>query len=235
MRSNRTGYNNHNNYRKTGNTYNRNTSGNIRNYARKSTNYSITENTPKRSYTRASMGNNSARSNSTAGSNNTANEYGYYGNSYYGYNDTSVAHDFYYETEAPVKKRRRKAVSPEKKEIQQLNMPKTIASIAVVFTLSLVLLCSYAVNSSYRVEIASKQAELAEIEEENQYLKTALEDNIDLDKIAKEAEKLGLQKPQAYQITEVEVPNESYTVQYDTQIATQDKSVWQFIKELFNK
>ena len=114
-------------------------------------------------------------------------------------------------------------------------MPKTIASIAVVFTLSLVLLCAYAVNSSYRGEISSKQAELAEIQEENQYLKTTLEDNVDLNKIASEAEKLGLQKPQAYQITEVQVPNESYTVQYDAKIATQDKSVWEFVKGLLNK
>ena len=221
MRSNRTGYNNHN-YRRTGNTYNRNISAN-RNYAPGNRSYNTVKNTSQRGYTRASMGNSAAR------------EYGYYGNSYSGYNNTSVAHDFYYETETPVENRRRKARSPDKKEIRQLNMPKTIASIAVVFTLSLVLLCAYAVNSSYRGEIASKQAELAEIQEENQYLKTTLEDNVDLNKIAREAEKLGLQKPQAYQITEVQVPNESYTVQYDAQIATQDKSVWEFIKELLNK
>lgn len=162
-------------------------------------------------------------------------EYGYYGSSYSGYNNTSVAHDFYYEPEVSENHKKRAKTGADKKEIRQLNMPKTIASIAVVFTLSLVLLCSYAVNSSYRGEIASKQAELAEIQEENQYLQTSLEDNLDLDKIAREAEKLGLQKPQAYQITEVQVPNESYTVQYDAQIATQDKSVWEFVKGLLKK
>lgn len=222
MRSNRSGYNNHN-YRRTGNTYNRNISRNNRSYMPRSSSYRTTGNTSQKSYTRASMGRSSNR------------EYGYYSNGYSGYNNTSVAHDFYYEPEVAVNHKRRVNASADKKEIRQLNMPKTIASIAVVFTLSLVLLCSYAVNSSYRGEIASKQAELAEIQEENQYLQTSLEDNLDLDKIEREAEKLGLQKPQAYQITEVQVPNESYTVQYDAQIATQDKSVWEFVKGLLKK
>lgn len=175
-------------------------------------------------YTRASMGSSTAR------------EYGYYNNTFTSYNSGSVAHDYFYDTDIPVRRQKKRRVKPAKeREIIQLNMPKTIVSIAVIFTFSLALLCAYAVNSSYRGEISSKQAELAKIVEENQYLKTTLEDNIDLNKVAREAEKLGLQKPQAYQITEVQVPNESYTVQYDAKINTQDKSVWEFLKSLINK
>lgn len=178
-------------------------------------------NTSPSGYTRASMGNPSAR------------EYGRYNSTYNNYNQGSLAHDYYYDTDIPVRKvRKRKVKHIQEKEIIQLNMPKTIVSIAVIFTFSLALLCTYAINSSYRSEIATKQTELAKIIEENEYLKTTLEDNVDLTKVAREAEKLGLQKPQAYQITEVQVPNESYTVQYDAKINTQDKSVWEFLKSL---
>ncbi len=224
MSSNRTNYKN----RRTGS--NRNTASSAKRYPASTgykykRNYFDTKSSGNTAgYTRATMGSSSAR------------EYGYYGSTYTSYNPGSVAHDYFYDTDIPVRKQKKKRVNRAKeKEIIQLNMPKTIVSIAVIFAFSLALLCTYAVNSSYRSEISSKQAELAKIVEDNQYLKTTLEDNIDLNKVAKEAEKLGLQKPQAYQITEVQVPNESYTVQYDAKINTQDKSVWEFLKSLLNK
>ena len=218
MNTNRTSYRNNNkkNTRVTRNYSSPKTSPNRSYYSK--------QNTLKSGYTRASRGNVAAK------------EYGYYSSNFSSYNTSSVAEDYYYDTEIPVKTQHKPRVKhAREKEILQLNMPKTIFSIAVVFSLSLTLLCAYAVNSNSRLEKASKQAELAKITEENQYLKTTLEDNIDLSKIAKEAEKLGLQKPQAYQITEVQVPNESYTVQYDAKIATQDKSVWEFLKGLLSK
>lgn len=176
----------------------------------------------------------------TGRNSNTTGRYGYYSSTYTSYNTSSVARDYSYDRDkyAPARNKRAAQVKSKhgrEKEIVQLNMPKTIVSIAVIFTFSLALLCSYAINSSYRGEIAQKQQELAKIVEDNQYLKTSLEDNVDLNKIAREAEKLGLQKPQEYQITEVQVPNESYTVQYDAKINTQDKSVWEFLKGIINK
>lgn len=227
MKSEKAGYTN-SRYRRAGNTYSRNTNINNRRYAdMRYTGRSM--NSSYRGSVRAT-----ANTRNGAGAKRTR-EYGYYSSPYSSYNNTSVAHNFYYDENIAVRRSKKSRPVQDKKEIGQLNMPKTIATIAVVFTLSLVLLCANAVNSSYRGEIASKQAELAEIQEENQYLKTSLEDNLDLDKIEDEAEKLGLQKPQAYQITEVQVPNESYTVQYDANVATQDKSVWEFVKGLLGK
>lgn len=225
MNSNRTSY--RNNSKRTvkpktsGRNYSSPKSSHSRNY------YTASKTNTKSSatgYTRASRGSTKTL------------DYGYYDSKFTSYNSASVAHDYFYDTDIPVVKKKKTRVKHAKeREIVQLNMPKTIFSIAVIFALSLTLLCAYAVNSTNRLEIASKQAELAKITEENQYLKTTLEDNIDLNKVAKEAEKLGLQKPQAYQITEVQVPNESYTVQYDAKIATQDKSVWEFFKALLKK
>lgn len=224
MSSDRTNYNN--SHKRTTNRY-RTTASSRQGYLRYnygSRSYTAPTTRTKNGYTRATMGSGSAK------------EYGYYNSTFTSYNSGSVAHDYFYDTDIPVvKHKKRTAKRAKEKEIKQLNMPKTIVSIAVIFTFSLALLCAYAVNSSYRGEIASKQAELADIMEENEYLKTTLEDNVDLNKIESEAKKLGLQKPQPYQITEVQVPNESYTVQYDAKIATQDKSVWEFLKSLLNK
>lgn len=225
MKANRASYNK--NHNRTASAFSRSSSKNNHinanySYSRQRRSSSAPRMTDNQ-YTRATMGNSAVR------------EYGFYENGYTNYNSSSVAQDFYYDVEIPIENRKRRAKRVQEKEIIQLNMPKTIASIAVVFALSLSLLCAYAINSSYRGEISAKQAELAEIQEENQYLKNSLEDNIDLNKVAREAEKLGLQKPQAYQITEVQVPNESYTVQYDANIATQDKSVWEFLKSILKK
>lgn len=225
MSSNRVSYKNNN--RRNSNVYSRTVSRG---------NASSKYNTHNRSYAAPKTGLNSGVYTRAGMGNRSAREYGYYDSNFTSYNTSSVAHDYFYDTDIPVvKHRRRRVKSAKEKEIIQLNMPKTIVSIAVIFTFSLALLCAYAVNSSYRGEISSKQAELAEIMEENQYLRTTLDENIDLNKVAKEAEKLGLQKPQAYQITEVQVPNESYTVQYDAKISTQDKSVWEFVKSLLSR
>lgn len=224
MSSNRASYKN----RRTSN--NRNTASSAKRYP------SSTGHTYRRNYFETKSDSNSGRYTRATMGSSSAREYGYYNNTFTSYNSSSVAHDYFYDTEIPVRRNKKRRVKRAKeKEIVQLNMPKTIVSIAVIFTFSLALLCAYAINSSYRGEISSKQAELAKIMEDNQYLKTTLEENIDINKIAREAEKLGLQKPQAYQITEVQVPNESYTVQYDAKINTQDKSVWEFFKSLLNK
>ncbi len=174
--------------------------------------------------------------------NNNSRRSGVSRNTYYGnYNNDSLARDFYYGKNQGYQGRNVRNGNMRKREssqaTRQLNMPKTIITILMCFSLLLCLLCFSAINSKYRTDIALKQAELSEIMSENQYLQTSLKENIDLNKIAKEAVKLGLQKPQAYQITEVEVPNESYTVQYDTEIEQQSDNIIDFfvkiIKEKF--
>ncbi len=163
-------------------------------------------------------------------SDRTSSRYGYYGNPYSAYNNSSVAEDY---RAFPVEKKQHKKVKrASKKGSELIYMPRLIVTVIAVAALLIAVLISNANNSYYREQIASKQAELAEIQEQNQFLKTSLDENVDLNKIAREAEKLGLQRPQAYQITEVNVPNESYTVQYDAHIDSDEKSIWQFIKNL---
>ncbi len=151
---------------------------------------------------------------------------------YSSYNSTSVARDYSYRSYNNAVKR--KAVKQRaQKESIDLSLPKTFATIAILFIFTLSLLCTYASNSNRRDNIAAMKAELETIQEDNEYLRTSIEDNLDLKAIEQEALKLGLQKPAEYQITKINVPKESYTVQYDTQPNVEEQSFWEYIKSLF--
>lgn len=154
------------------------------------------------------------------------------------YNYTSEAFDYaHYELTPP--ERRKKKTSKKKvryariREAAPLSMIKTYATIAVIFCFVLSLLCLYASNSNRRTEIANLENELLKAQDDNEYIKISIEDNIDLDKIQSEALKLGLQMPAEYQIVEISVPKDSYAVQYDTEEVTEKGGFWSFFTGLF--
>ena len=193
---------------------------------------SRTYSSPPRSYysTTAYNGYRSRNTQQSSGGGSRVYTRGYSG--YSSYNNTSVAHDYSYRSYN--KAVRRKAVRQHKqKESIALSLPKTFATIAILFIFTLSLLCTHASNSSRRENIAAMKAELESIQEDNEYLRTSIEDNLDLKTIEQEALKLGLQKPAEYQITKINVPKESYTVQYDTQPNVEEQSFWEYIKSLF--
>lgn len=224
-------------YRK--NSYNRNPDlyrSNKKNSEYRSSTYSYS--TPSDLY-RGAYGGTRSYSNSYATRQTL--EYGKYSsNSYSSYNRSSVATDYYYDEDLPInaktdmknKREKRNGESAKELEDKKVNILKIVVSISVIFVLTLMMIFYSAQNNSQRISIDSKQAELATIKAENQHMSTTLAEKIDLVKIAKEAEKLGLQKPQAYQITEVQVPNESYTVQYEAKMDTKAKDIWSFLKSL---
>ncbi len=155
------------------------------------------------------------------------------GYGYSSYNNTSVARDYSYRSyeQAHRKKTVRKR-QPEKESIQ-LSLPKTYATIAIIFIFTLSLLCTFASNSSRRDEIASMKAQLESIQEDNEYLRTSIDDKLDLKALEQEAIKLGMQKPAEYQLMKINVPKESYTVQYDTNPHVEEQSFIDYIKSWF--
>ncbi len=155
------------------------------------------------------------------------------GYGYSSYNNTSVAHDYSYRSYEQAY--RKKAVSRRRREKEsiQLSLPKTYATIAIIFIFTLSLLCTYASNSSRREQIASMKAQLESIQEDNEYLRTSIDDNLDLKTLEQEAIKLGMQKPAEYQLMKIKVPKESYTVQYDTNSRTEEQSFLEYIKSWF--
>lgn len=172
-----------------------------------------------------------------------------YRNSYYNY--SSEAYKYYPEYEeiqyprrrqkTRVKTKRKPVVSRRvifKKETKAniADQFKTCVAISLVFAFSLALLCSFASTTAKREEINILTSNLKQLNESNSNLQSELQKNIDLNKIEKVAStKLGMQKPANHQIVYINVPKQSYTVQYNVNsdtIANSKKSV--SLIEIFN-
>ncbi len=94
---------------------------------------------------------------------------------------------------------------------------KVYFSIATFFTFVIAFICMFAVNNQKQAEINSNVAELKRIEETNSVLQTESIKNINLEKVEKIAmTKLNMQKPAPHQIVYINIPKQSYTVQYNS-------------------
>lgn len=154
-----------------------------------------------------------------------------YSNAYYSY--SSEAYKYYPEEDdynySSRKKRKRVKTRKKTKKAKAPSMQYEIAvnekqehslrtyfSICIVFACSLVTLCSYAANSKQKEYISSLNDELKHIQENNAFLETELVQSIDLGTVEKIAKtKLGMQKPEEYQQVYINVPKQSYTIQYE--------------------
>lgn len=116
---------------------------------------------------------------------------------------------------------------------------KVYFTIVSVFLFSMAILSIYAYNTELKININQLTSELKEVQENNNYLQAELSKNIDLDKVQKIATtKLGMQKPGTHQIIYINVPKQSYTVQYDIaepSVKTNKLDILKFFENLFNK
>ena len=86
----------------------------------------------------------------------------------------------------------------------------------VVFAYAMVIVNLLAVGSMKKSELIGLENEYKVAKESNIYLKTQIAETLDLEKIEKRAEKdLGMQKPATHQIVYIDVPMQSYVVQYE--------------------
>lgn len=187
------------------------------------------------------------RNNSVRNSYSRYNTYSYSRNKSYGsnrsryshmprYNYTSEAFDWVVEDTAPLKRknvRKKKVVYSKVKEAAPLSLLKTYTTVAVIFCFVLALLCVYAYNANSRTQIVVLQERLEAAQEDREYIELSIEEGIDLYKIQQEAMKLGLQMPAEYQIVEISVPKDSYTVQYDSGSVEEEKGFFSFLGDLF--
>ncbi len=109
---------------------------------------------------------------------------------------------------------------PETIKIDEYGTAHRIALISVMLllaVLAITFLCLYGYNYKLSTEIASLQSELNELKEDNYYLESEFDNNLNLDYIEEVAlTRLGMQKPSSYQIKYINVPKQSYTVIYNT-------------------
>ena len=130
---------------------------------------------------------------------------------------------------------KKRIVFARAREVAPLSLVKTYGTIALLFTMALVNLIVFASNSTKRDSIVNMQEQVATLQEENMFLENSIEESLDLKKIENEAVKLGLQKPAEYQIMHIQVPKESYTVQYSQSNANESylSKVWSKIQRIF--
>lgn len=149
------------------------------------------------------------------------------------YNYTSEAFDYADTVQTTVRRKRKKAVKYSRvKEAAPLSLKKTYGTIVVIFCFVMVMLCLYASNSSLRSELVELQDRLVNAQEDNEYTRLAIDENIDLNKIQSEAMKLGLQMPAEYQIVEINVPKDSYAVQYQSAETETEEGFISFLKNI---
>lgn len=107
---------------------------------------------------------------------------------------------------------------------------KLIVSVFVVFAGCLLIMVSFATVTQQRVQNQKLKEELSAIQNENNSEEAELINQINLDYVAKQAkERLGMSEPQSYQVIYIDVPKQSYTVQYSTPDAG-EKSSFSFDK-----
>lgn len=71
--------------------------------------------------------------------------------------------------------------------------------------------------TNQEVQIRQKKSELSDLKAQNATLESELAEQIDLDYIKQEAmTRLGMSEPQSYQIVYIDVPKQSYTIQYSS-------------------
>lgn len=108
----------------------------------------------------------------------------------------------------------KRANAIEKRE-RLVHRVKLSVAVLGVFSGCLVTMASYALVAEQRVENSKLNDQLISIQNENASLQAEISDKIDLEYIESEAvNRLGMAEPQPYQIMYIDVPKQSYTVQY---------------------
>lgn len=157
--------------------------------------------------------------------------YSYRRSPYASYNYGSTARAY---TQRTTEKKKKEPEGPSMVRVDEYSSAHRIALIAVMLllaVLTITFLCVYGYNYKLTTEIAELQTELNELKEDNYYLESEFDNNLNLDYIEEVAiNKLGMQKPSSYQIKYINVPKQSYTILYDTE--SSGKGFLSYIKEL---
>ncbi len=158
------------------------------------------------------------------------------------YNTTSVAYEtlpqYYPDKNEEAKKERILQARKEKAERlrDRVISFKFAVAIAFVFSCCILTMSSYAKVVEKREQISILKSELSAIQSENNALSAEIAEQVNLEVIEKEAvERLGMAKPQQYQMIYIDVPEQSYTVQYSSNENENSENKEFSISNLFSK
>lgn len=158
------------------------------------------------------------------------------------YNTTSVAYEtlpqYYPSKNEDAKKERILQARREKAERlrDRVISFKFAIAVAFVFGCCILTMSSYARVVEKREQISTLKSELSKIQSENNALSAEIAEQVNLEVIEKEAiERLGMAKPQQYQIIYIDVPEQSYTVQYSNSETKKNENKGFSISDIFSK
>ena len=114
---------------------------------------------------------------------------------------------------------------------------KLTIAVLIVFAGCFVIMASSAAVARQRIANSKLKDELVALKSENTTLQAEISDSVDLDYIKKEAtERLGMTEPQPYQIIYIDVPKQSYNVQYsNSEVQEDDGFSFKKMLEMFKK
>lgn len=149
------------------------------------------------------------------------------------YNAGSVAYDDLqtgYVPEQPVRQVKKKTFIRTKREDVLLRRANRIYALKIFLSVSIIFLgcmgwmSMHATLTKERIALRGYREELATLKNENSLMLAEISEQMDLDTVKKMAQtKLGMAKPQEYQLVYIDVPKQSYTIEYEQQkIQTED-------------
>ena len=135
-----------------------------------------------------------------------------------------------YDDEKERKKRLRLKKIREKAEEKRYNRQVAVHRAKLIFSVGVVVAGAFAfVNSEAQITQQTRtnkalNEELIMLQNDNAALQAEISDKIDLEYIRTEAiNRLNMSEPQDYQVSYIDVPKQSYTVQYEIHVAAEDK------------
>lgn len=139
------------------------------------------------------------------------------------------------EEEEEARKRAARAAEQEERELR-LSFAKTLGIALVLFIGCIAFVGMHVIVDHAEVSLRRQKSELEDLKAANDVLEAEMTAQLDLDYIKQEAtERLGMREPQSYQMVYIDVPKQSYTVQYDTEDSTKKASLWRKLLNIFKK
>lgn len=165
----------------------------------------------------------------------------YRGQSYVTYGN--VAYEFEpdytpYYTEEEEREEQKAAERMRIAEIREHRMlsVKSVAVIMILFLGCIAFMGMHVVVANENLELRKQRTELADLKATNAILSAEITEQIDMDFIKQEATtRLGMAEPQPYQVVYIDVPKQSYTVQYAADAGEVEESTLAKVSKLLKK
>lgn len=160
--------------------------------------------------------------------------------SYYTYGN--VAHELqpdytpYRFREEEERRKEEARLAKEEAREARISSVKMVGVVLVLFLGCIAFMGMNVLVDNAEMSIRQQKSNLEDLKSANAILEAELTEQLDMDYIKQEAtERLGMSEPQSYQVVYIDVPKQSYTVQYAAEETAEDTSLLEKIRNLWKK